>query len=244
MESGRVVRAGRAAVFAAACVLLAAVAHVLAAGAPVPGWGLAAGLGGAGLLGWLTAGRERGPLLVTGLTVGVQAVLHAVFSLGGDVAPAPGGLAAQWAQLLCGAGPVSGQRAAQLAEAAGLAPVDGFAVVPLDDAPGPAEPAQHAMALTFHQHGGGAGGLGMLGAHLLAALLLGLWLAAGERAVHGLARTAAARLFAPVLLVLGVARPTPPPRGRRPRAGHLRPRVRLLVHSLATRGPPAVSAAA
>ncbi|MFJ5229195.1 hypothetical protein ACIQBJ_04755 [Kitasatospora sp. NPDC088391] len=237
-------RAGRAAVFAAAGVLLAAVAHVLASGTPVPGWGLAAGLGGAGLLGWLTAGRERGPLPVTGLTVGVQAVLHALFSLGGDAAPAPGGLAAQWAQLLCGTGPVSEQRAAQLAEAAGLAPADGFAVVPLDDAPGPVGLAQHAMVLAGHQHGGGAGGFGMLGAHLLAALLLGLWLAAGERAVHGLARAVAARLFAPVLLVLGAVRPPHPPRGRRPRAGHLRPSARLLVHSLATRGPPARSAAA
>ncbi|MFF0392902.1 PE-PGRS family protein [Kitasatospora sp. NPDC004615] len=255
MKAGRVVRAGRAAVFAAGCVLLAAVAHVLMSGRPVAVWVLAAAFGGVAGLGWLTARRERGPLLVTALTVGVQAALHTAFSFGqATAAPAAApaatdGLAARWAHLLlCNAGPLTDEQAARLIEAAGLDPgtvaaltdPPGMAGVPgMSDMPGM---AHHAMAMAG-PHGGGGGG--MLAAHLLAALLLGLWLAAGERAVHGLARTVAARLFAPVLLLLGAVRPAwVPLRSRRSRASGWRPRSRLLVHSLATRGPPVVTAVA
>ncbi|WP_405016198.1 hypothetical protein OHV05_03055 [Kitasatospora sp. NBC_00070] len=259
METGRVARVGRAAVFAAAGVLLAATGHVLTSGVPVPGWALAAAFAGTGALAWLTARRERGPLLVTGLTVGGQAALHAVFSLGQatSAAPAHGGYATQWAQLLlCNAGPLTEAQATQLVEAAGLdpwsAPGGGLTVVPVDlpdpsvmaDMPGMTMPAaglpHHAMAAVAHQHGGGM--LGMLAAHLLAALLLGLWLSAGERAVHGLARTVATRLFAPVLLLLGAVRPVSPLPQRRLRTVARRPRRLLLVHALTTRGPPVAPA--
>ncbi|GGQ67311.1 hypothetical protein GCM10010195_23590 [Kitasatospora griseola] len=235
--------------FAVGCVLLAAVAHVLMSGRPVAAPVLAAALGGTAVLGWLTARRERGPLLVTALTVGVQAALHTLFSLGRAVpeaaAPVPDGLAARWAHLLlCNAGPLTDEQAARLVEAAGLDPgaiPGGGAAAALADPAAMPGMAHHAMAMGAGQHNG----VGMLAAHLLAALLLGLWLAAGERAVHGLARTVAARLFAPVLLLLGIVRPVRPPlRRRRPRAEARRPRSRLLVHSLATRGPPAVAAVA
>ncbi|MFD8480322.1 PE-PGRS family protein [Kitasatospora sp. NPDC059673] len=247
MEAGRVVRAGRAAVFAAGCVLLAAVAHVLMSGRPVAAPVLAAALGGVAGVGWLTARRERGPLVVTALTVGVQAALHTVFSFGQAAAvpaaaPASDGLAARWAHLLlCNAGPLTDEQAARLVEAAGLDPGTVASLVDpsgMSAMPGMPGMEHHAMAMTG-QHGGG----GMLAAHLLAALLLGLWLAAGERAVHTLARTVAARLFAPVLLLLGAVRPAwVPLRSRRPRTSARRPRSRLLVHSLATRGPPVVAA--
>ncbi len=237
--------------FAAGCVLLAALAHVLMSGRPVGAPALAAALGGTAGLAWLTARRERGPLLVTALTVGVQAALHTLFSLGQAAAttaaaPAPGGLATRWAQLLlCNAGPLTDEQAAHLVEAAGIVPAqgDGLAVVLADPPELPAmlhhAMGHHAMAVTGHQNGGG-----MLAAHLLAALLLGLWLSAGERAVHDLARTVAARLFAPVLLLIGAVRTAPRPRPRRPRDAGRRPRSRLLVHSLASRGPPAVTAVA
>ncbi|MFD8597934.1 hypothetical protein ACFV1L_23300 [Kitasatospora sp. NPDC059646] len=252
MQAGRVVRMGRAAVFAAGSVLLAAVAHVLMSGRPVAAPALAAAFAGTAGLAWLTARRERGPLLVTVLTVGVQAALHTLFSLGQAAAttataPAPGGLAARWAQLLlCNAGPLTDEEAARLVEAAGIIPAaqgDGLAVVLADPPEMPAmlhhAMGHHAMAAAGHQNGGG-----MLAAHLLAALLLGLWLSAGERAVHDLARTVAARLFAPVLLLLGAVRAAPRPRPRRPRDAARRPRSRLLVHSLATRGPPVGTAVA
>lgn len=67
--------------FAAVCVLLAALAHVLMSGRHVPAWALAAGLAATGVAAWSLAGRERGlPLIVT-LVVAVQAALHSAFSL-------------------------------------------------------------------------------------------------------------------------------------------------------------------
>ncbi|MGW2398893.1 hypothetical protein ACWCYY_20295 [Kitasatospora sp. NPDC001664] len=258
MESGRVVRAGRAAVFAATCVLLGAAGHVLMSGDTVPGWVLAAAFGAVGVLGWLTARRERGPLLVTGLTVGVQAALHLLFSLGqatdrGAVAAGADGTAVQWARLLlCNGHPLSPGEAVRLVEDAGLdldalgPPVDGLAalVVPAATAGTHAHAAGHlagghlhaAAAPAAHQMTGG--GFGMLAAHLVAALLLGLWLAAGERAVFRLGRTVAAWLFAPVLLLLRAFAPATPPRPRRRPDPAPRLRLLLLVHAITSRGPP------
>jgi hypothetical protein len=55
----------RAAVFAAVCVLLAALGHVLMSGSRVPWWALTAGAAATGVVGWCLAGRERGlPLIV------------------------------------------------------------------------------------------------------------------------------------------------------------------------------------
>jgi hypothetical protein len=84
---------------------------------------------------------------------------------------------------------------------------------------------------------------GMLAAHLLAALLCGLWLAHGERAAFGLLRTVAGRLSAPLRLSLAlpVAAERPRPRVRRGRADRS-PRRLLLVHAITSRGPPAGTA--
>ncbi|GJF31350.1 hypothetical protein KNE206_40500 [Kitasatospora sp. NE20-6] len=262
-------RTGRAAVFAAVCVLLASLGHVLMSGTHVPWWALAAAFAAAWGTGWVPADRERGPVLVTGLTVGVQAVLHLVFSLGQAAArPADGGTAAQWAALLCGPGEVTPAEAARLTEAAGLgggSSGDGLSVVAVDlpdmagmagmagvtgtaaDMPGmdmgahAAHQAAAAAAMPAHLPGGTAG---MLAAHLLAALLVGLWLAAGERAVFRLGRTAAALLFAPLLLLVGLVRPPHRPPPRPARAVRARsPRRLLLVHAITSRGPPAGAAA-
>ncbi|KUO17274.1 hypothetical protein AQJ91_30870 [Streptomyces dysideae] len=55
----------RAAVFAAVCVLLAALGHVLMSGSRVTWWVLTAGAAATGAVGWCLAGRERGlPLIV------------------------------------------------------------------------------------------------------------------------------------------------------------------------------------
>src|SRR5690242_20396797 len=80
MTAGWCARAIRAAVFAALCVLLAALGHVLMSGTGVPAWALAAGWSLTGAVGWCLAGRERGlPLIVTVVVAG-QAVLHEAFS--------------------------------------------------------------------------------------------------------------------------------------------------------------------
>lgn len=80
MTSGWCSRTVRAAVFAAVCVLLAALGHVLMSETAVPGWALAAGAAATGVTAWLLAGRERGPWLVGAVAVAAQAALHALFA--------------------------------------------------------------------------------------------------------------------------------------------------------------------
>ncbi|GHC90396.1 hypothetical protein GCM10010349_78660 [Streptomyces flavofungini] len=86
---------------------------------------------------------------------------------------------------------------------------------------------------------GGMSPLGMLAAHLLAALLCGLWLAYGERAAFRVGRAFAGWLVAPLRLVLRLPRPPHRPR-LRPRRdfGARNARRLLLVHAITSRGPP------
>lgn len=98
-----------------------------------------------------------------------------------------------------------------------------------------------------HSMSGGAGDTsssGMLAAHLLAALLTGLWLAHGEKAAFRLLRAVAGWLAAPLrlLLALPVARDRSRTRRPRPRSDRA-PRLRLLVHAITSRGPPVGPAA-
>ncbi len=66
--------------FAAICVLLAALGHHLMSETPIPAWAIAACLAGTGAAAWFAAGRERGvPFVVLG-TLAAQTVLHLVFS--------------------------------------------------------------------------------------------------------------------------------------------------------------------
>ncbi|MFI1102351.1 hypothetical protein [Streptomyces melanogenes] len=89
----------------------------------------------------------------------------------------------------------------------------------------------------------GMSSTGMLAAHLLAALLCGLWLAHGERAAFRILRAFAGWLFAPLRPALLSAAP---PRAPRPRARRDRtvrsPRQLFLVHAITSRGPPAGTA--
>jgi hypothetical protein len=111
---------------------------------------------------------------------------------------------------------------------------------------GPAGHAGHAGRLADAQAAAGSSpSFGMLAAHLLAALLLGLWLAHGERAVFRLLRTASLALFRPLCLLLAaVVRATPEPPGLRPRrtGDRCAPPSLLPVRSLVSRGPPRVPA--
>ncbi|MFE6227753.1 hypothetical protein [Streptomyces sp. NPDC057854] len=84
------------------------------------------------------------------------------------------------------------------------------------------------------------GGPGMLAAHLLAALVCGLWLARGEAAFFALAEAALTPLRHLLAVPLGpVPVPADPRRPvRRPRRGARRPHVVVLAHVLSRRGPP------
>ncbi|GII62241.1 hypothetical protein Skr01_23260 [Sphaerisporangium krabiense] len=95
-------------------------------------------------------------------------------------------------------------------------------------------------------HGQGLGvGVGMLLAHLTAALLTGWWLARGESALWSLLRAAGARAVRRLGVPLALLRrgTAPPPRPVPVRDVHAVriPAGRVLRHSLARRGPPPVT---
>ncbi|WP_327382039.1 MULTISPECIES: hypothetical protein [unclassified Streptomyces] len=243
MNPVRCLRALRAAMFAALCVLLAATGHLLMSGAAVPWWALSVAFPGTAATAWALAGRERGLLAVTTAAVAVQAVLHTGFSL---------------AQSLVGpAAPTgSGQMSAMSPMVRMVQPTG--AGVP--HAPAHLHHAMHGtadVASAVTGAAGAAGGslaggvheaaamspFGMLAAHLLAAVVCGLWLAHGERAAFRVVRAVAGRFWTPLRLLLRTALPAhlPPVRIRR-RRHHRAPRRLFLVHAITSRGPPAGTA--
>ncbi|MFG3034286.1 hypothetical protein ACGFZJ_38020 [Streptomyces sp. NPDC048253] len=226
MTAGWCTRTLRAALFAAVCVLLAALGHVMMSGAEVPAWALAAGVAVTGIAGWCLAGRERGlPLIVT-VVVAAQTALHSAFSL---------------------AGPESGAAAS-----AGMGGMSAMGMDSMDmghmDHVSHIGHMGHMGHMSYMGEGAGQGGsssFGMLAAHLLAALLCGLWLAHGEKAAFRILRAVAGRLAAPLRLLLAV--PVTPDRPRvrfRRRRSARAPRLLLLTHAITTRGPPLGTAAA
>lgn len=252
MTAGWCSRAVRAAVFAAACVLLAALAHVMMSGASVPWWTLGAGAVGVGGTAWLLADRERGLPLVVSAAVAAQAALHSGFSLAQAAAQPSAGvpLVRRWVQHMLCAAPMGADSMGSMGRGQGSA-----MSAPMPDAsttPMPAMPASSmgsSMEHMDHMGGGhdmsGMSPTGMLAAHVLAALVCGLWLAHGERAAFRVARAFAGWLVAPLRVPLALPTPAHRPRIRFHRhrsAG--RPRQLLLVHAITSRGPPAGTAVA
>ncbi|MET7323677.1 hypothetical protein [Streptomyces sp. NPDC005549] len=256
MGAGWCLRTTRAAMFAAVCVLLAALGHVLMSGEGLPWWVLLSGALAVGAVGWAFGAHERRRRTVAVLTVAAQTGLHVAFTLaqsGGRPAAAPDGSHSllEWAhRFLCGPAPTPAQaaRTYDIAAAAGLPHADHLSTHGAD---GMASMG-HVMApmagtggVQDMAHLAGLPSWGMLAAHVLAALLCGLWLAQGESAVFKTVRACADRAFVPLRLVLAVLRPPPAPPALRPAP---RPRWRLrrllLVHVLTTRGPPGETAVA
>ncbi|MFE0183012.1 hypothetical protein [Streptomyces olivaceus] len=223
-------RAVRAGVFAAVCVLLAALGHATMSGEPVPWWTLAAGAGATGAVGWLLAGRERGlPLIVTVVTA-AQLVLHETFSKVQTLAaPSLSGPPASTG---------TGSLHAHSLHTGSMGGMDTGSMGGMDM--GGAAHAGHGMPGLGHVHSmSGASSVGMFAAHLLAAVLCGLWLAHGERAVFRVLRAAAAWLAAPLRLLLALPTPVCRPSVRRRRTAVVDATVRLLLRSSLTfRGPP------
>ncbi|MFF3720798.1 hypothetical protein ACFYYM_00300 [Streptomyces erythrochromogenes] len=210
--------------FAALCVLLAAIGHLLMSGAAVPWWAMAVGFAAAAGAAWSLAGRERGILAVTGAAVAVQAVLHSSFSLAQSlVAPA------------VSAGSAGTQAAVHAHHSAHPTAEAASAPTAMHMAGGGHEAS--AVPMEFMSPAG------MLIAHLLAAVLCGLWLAHGERALFRVVRAVAARLRAPLRLLLRPVAPAhrPRPRVRRPRRTRA-PLQLFLVHAITSRGPPTATA--
>ncbi|MFJ8490397.1 hypothetical protein ACIRBZ_18875 [Streptomyces sp. NPDC094038] len=217
MTAGWCARTIRSAVFAAVCVLLAALGHVLMSGSRVPAWALAAALALTGALGWTLSGRERGLTLVVSAAVGAQTALHSGFS------------------------------AAQVWSTRTAPPMDMAAMHmgsahmgSMHMAPAHTDPVEYLGFGT-----GGTASTGMFAAHLLAALLCGLWLGHGERAAFRIVRAVVGRLVAPLRLLLAL--PVTPERPRlrpRRRRSDRASRLLLLVHAITSRGPPVRTAVA
>ncbi|MFD3626773.1 hypothetical protein [Streptomyces sp. NPDC058726] len=228
MTAGRCARTVRAAVFAAVCVLLAALGHVMMSGSDLPAWTLAAGAAATGLAGWCLAGRERGLPAVVAVAVAAQTALHSAFSL---------------AQPAAGDGTAAGGHAMGSRHVSST-PMSGMPMSDMHMGHSAGHPAADPLSRTGHSLTGGEGvgdtsSLGMLAAHLLAALLTGLWLAHGERAAFRVLRAVAGWLAAPLRLPLApsVVPGRPRPRPGRPRSDRA-PGVGLLVHAITSRGPP------
>ncbi|GHK05110.1 hypothetical protein SY2F82_69070 [Streptomyces sp. Y2F8-2] len=225
MTVGWCSRATRAAVFAAVCVLLAALGHVTMSGSHVPAWALAAGAAVTGAVGWCLAGRERGLPLIVAVVVAAQAMLHSAFSLAqpAGAGPAFGSMASPDMGSLASMGDHMGSMDV------GSMPMDSMDMRAMGMSP---------MAHLGHSSGG-TSSLGMLAAHLLAALLCGLWLACGEKAAFRILRAVAGRLAAPLRLLLALPLTPDRPRTRvHRRRSHRAPCLLLLVHAITHRGPP------
>jgi hypothetical protein len=215
----------RAAVFAAVCVLLAALGHVLMSGSHVPGRPLVGGAAATGVVGWCLSGRERGIPLVVSVMVALQTALHSAFSLVPQVAVGD-------ARTSTGTGAMNHAMSAMHMGSMQRDPMDIGSM-----SMGHMESSGHAMS--------GTSGFGMFAAHLLAALLCGLWLAHGERAAFRILRAVAGWLAAPLRLAL--SRPAPPHRPRirvRRRGDDRSPRLLLLTYAITSRGPPTRTAVA
>ncbi|MFF7095902.1 hypothetical protein ACFY9A_26415 [Streptomyces rubradiris] len=253
----------RAAVFAAACVALAAGGHTLASCAGVPLWTLGAGFLGCLLFVAPLAGRTRSLPGIAALLVLGQTVLHTLFGMGqhGAMAAMTAGstgsalsdraLVEQATRLLCGSTPSS------------LTP--GHAYRLLLDARLIDRSGRPASALGSLEHvhdatGASAGllpSLPMLLGHVLAAMAAGWLLRRGDLAVlrlielsahsaYGVAETALIRsLRAALALVRALCAGLlpdagPGPRGHRPeRDDTPAPHTAVLQHTVIRRGPPA-----
>ncbi|MGQ5230069.1 hypothetical protein [Streptomyces sp. yara] len=251
MTAGWCFRTLRAAVFAAVCVLLAALGHVLMSDTAVPSWALAVAVAVTGGAAWCLAGRERGLLVVSSVVVAAQTALHVWFSYVQELSRPPvrpmppmstHGMAA-------GEGTSSMDHLASMDHMASMAHM-GHAMHSMTrggrsggstDAMG-AMSTLDAMPATGHALGG-MSSTGMLAAHVLAALLCGLWLAHGDRAAFRILRAFAGWLAAPLRLPLTLPAPPHRPRirVRRSRAART-PRRLLLVCTVTSRGPPAGTA--
>ncbi|MFJ4962571.1 hypothetical protein ACIP6P_08925 [Streptomyces sp. NPDC088729] len=267
-RAGAGLRLMRAAVFAAACVVLSAGGHAFAAGAPVPAWTLLAGFLGVLAVATALAGRERSLVSIAGALAGGQVALHVLFASGGHgaapAAAAPDGgdgtLIRFAAGLVCGAGSqqLNASDAHRIVTTAGIDPSTLSAGTgPLATAGAPGADGAFGVTEAYGAVSALLPSLPMFLAHLLAAMVAGWLLRRGEIALFLLARLSthgaqalasgarlrslgAALVLARVLLA-GSGEPlTTGPRVRRP-AGDVPPPATgdPLQHLVIRRGPPA-----
>ncbi|WP_128435484.1 hypothetical protein [Streptomyces cyaneus] len=267
-RSGRDLRILRAAVFAAVCVVLAAVGHLLGSCATIPLWTLGAGFLGVLLVTVPFAGRERSlPGIAVLLAVG-QTVLHTLFGLGQHGASAgaataassasaasmsDAALVAQAARLVCGTAvaAISPAQAQRLLTEARIGPATGAHA---------AHPSKDALStVTDSATGFGASllpSLPMVLAHVLAAVVAGWLLRRGDLALlrivemsalsaHSVTEGASVRSLRGALALVRALRaglPGAPEAGPRIQCagwiGPSEPPTLALQHTVIRRGPP------
>lgn len=224
--------------FAAVCVLMAALGHSWASGAAVPWWSLCAAFSGTASVAWWLAGRERGIAVVTGSTVAAQLGLHALFGLAQPPGRGTAGLMPH---------DMAGMHHGSTAMAAVMRVGHTHMKMGMDmtGSAGHHTAASDPMGMSA----GGHDSTTMFLAHLLAAVVCGLWLWRGEAVAFRLGRAMSALLAAPLRRVWRVLR-TPVPTARD--EGRPRPRRTaddapahalrgvLLHYVLSRRGPPEV----
>ncbi|MFF1809254.1 hypothetical protein ACFVXW_08800 [Streptomyces sp. NPDC058251] len=238
MTAGWCSRTVRAAMFAAVCVLLAALGHVMMSGSPVTWWALTGAAVATGGAGWCLAARERGIPLIVSVVVVAQGALHSAFSFAQSASSGSGSASMGMGGMSMGSTPHDMGSVHMGSVHMGSMHVGSMHMgsVHVDSM----DMGSMGSIDVGHMGSGGPSSFGMLAAHLLAAFLCGLWLAYGERAAFRILRAVAGRLAAPLRLLLAL--PTPPHRPRiRVRRGfsHRAPRRLLLVHAITSRGPPA-----
>ncbi|MFJ8490462.1 hypothetical protein ACIRBZ_19205 [Streptomyces sp. NPDC094038] len=227
----------RAGVFAAVCVVTTALGHALMSGDLLPWWALGAAFTGTATAAWWLTARERGALTVIGVTTAVQALLHLWFDLAHMLVRMPSGASGRAA--------VSGMDHAVAFSGSGMVMHMGHA----DMVMAPTGTAETASALSAGSVLMRQGSAGMFLAHLLAAVVCGLWLWRGETAVHRLARALAVTLLAPLRRVRRMLAGRVPVRrarvGRPDVAAEQAPSVTFAVlrHTVIRRGPPRAGSA-
>lgn len=257
-RTGTGMRLLRAAVFTAVCVLLSAAGHAMAVGHPVALWKLLAAWPAVFAVVAPLAGRERRlPGITAGLAVG-QIGLHLLFSVGemcgrNTAATHADGVRALAERLLCAgdAARLTPHLAEQVVRQAGIAPahIGTASAASATDMPGmPGMPGIPTLT------GAGASySLSMLIGHLLAALAAGWLLRRGDMALSRLAELSASAIRRALVLVRVLLAGAPGDQhGTAPRPGRVSghgyepgpPRTALLRHSMARRGPPALTLAA
>ncbi|WP_406415041.1 hypothetical protein [Streptomyces sp. NBC_01614] len=263
VRSGSDLRILRAAVFAAVCVVLAGVGHVLGSCATIPLWTLGAGFLGVLLVTVPFTGRERSLPGIAALLAAGQTVLHTLFGLGqhgAGAGAATGSSAAsaslsdaalveQAARLVCGtaAAAISPAQAQRLLTEARLNPAAGAHA---------SHPSADAMSAATDASASLLPSLPMALAHVLAAVVAGWLLRRGDLALlriaemsavsaHVVAEGALVRSLRGALALVRALRaglPGAPDAGPRlPRAetlGRSAPRTVALQHTVIRRGPP------
>ncbi|AYG81659.1 hypothetical protein DWB77_03823 [Streptomyces hundungensis] len=209
--AGAGLRLLRAAVFAAVCVVLSAMGHVMAACASVPWWTLLAGFLGVFAVVTPLAGRERSLASIAGALAAGQLGLHTLFGIGQHTAAASGGGSAGdlplihfAAKLICGSGAatLTAADAQRIVTDAGIDParitgaghasMAGMGHMGHMSSMGPILPGTSGSGMESASLAASLlPTLPMLLCHLLAALATGWLLRRGEIALFGAVRLAA-----------------------------------------------------